>query len=150
MPTLVDNRKAFFDYEIIETFEAGVELLGFEVKALKGGRGSLAGARVLIRGGEAFMISTDIPPYQAKNTPTDYIPDRPRRLLLTGKEIATLGGIEARKGFSLIPLEIYTKSNRIKVKVAVVRGKKKFDKRDSIKRREDDRRTERIMKRADE
>ena len=150
MPSLVNNKKAFFDYEIIETLDAGVELLGFEVKSAKSGRGSLAGARVLIRGGEAFLVGFDLPPYQPKNTPAGYDTARPRRLLLTKKEIATLAGTEARKGFTIIPLEVYTKANKVKIKIAVVRGKKKFDKRESIKKREDDRHAARILKRGEE
>ncbi len=94
MTTLVENGKARFDYEILETFEAGIELLGFEVKSLKAKHGSLDGAYVIVRGGEAFVVNMFIPPYQENNTPKDYEPRANRRLLLTKKEIHELSDKE--------------------------------------------------------
>ena len=90
MTVLIDYKKARFEYEILEKYEAGIELLGFEVKSLKGKHGSLDGAYVIIRGGEAYIQNMLIPPYQEKNTPKDYEPRRHRRLLLKKKEIAEL------------------------------------------------------------
>ena len=142
MSILIDNRKVHFDYEILETLEAGIELLGFEVKSLKKGQGSIEGAYVIIRGGEAFVTNLFIPPYQENNTPKDYEPRRNRRLLLEKDEIIRLSDMEG-KGLTIVPLSIYNKGNLVKISIAVVRGKKKFDKRESIKKRETDRSTRR-------
>lgn len=139
MTTLVENNKARFDYEILEKFEAGIELLGQEVKSLKAKQGSLDGAYVIIRGGEAYIVNLFIPPYQEKNTPKDYEPRRNRRLLLTKDEIIKLVDSETGNGLTIVPISIYNKSRFVKVSVAIVRGKKKFDKRESIKKRETDR-----------
>ena len=146
MPHLIENRKAKFEYEILEKFEAGIELLGFEVKSLKNGRASLEGAFVIIRGNEAFLTGAHIPPYQAKNTPADYDPYRLRRLLLTKKEIDYLTGKEKVKGLTIIPLSLYTKGPKIKISIAVVKGKKKSDKRETIRKRETEREIRRTLK----
>jgi len=143
MTTLVDYRKARFNYEILESFEAGIELLGLEAKSLKKGQGSLDGAHVLIRGGEAFVVNMLVPPYQEKNTPKEYVPRRNRRLLLTRKDIHRLASLEESRGLTLVPISVYTKGPLIKVSVAVVRGKKRFDKRESTKKRETERETRR-------
>lgn len=143
MTTYIDYKKAHFNYEILEKFEAGIELLGFEVKSVKAGKGSLEGSYVIVRGGEAFAMNMLISPYQEKNTPKDYEPRRNRRLILGRTEIAKLADIEAGKGLTIAPISVYNKGNLIKVSVAVVRGKKKFDKRESIKKRE----TERTVRR---
>ena len=139
MTTFVDNKKAHFNYEILEKYEAGIELFGFEVKSLKKGQGSLEGAHVIVRGGEAYVINLFVPPYQEKNTPVGYEPRRNRRLILGRTEIAELADAEGGKGLTVVPISVYNKGNLIKVSVAVVRGKKKFDKRESIKKRETDR-----------
>jgi SsrA-binding protein len=138
MSTLIDNRKARFDYEILESIEAGIELLGFEVKSLKKGQGSLEGAHVIVRGAEAYVVGMLIPPYQEKNTPKDYEPRRNRRLLLSRPEIAQLASQEGGKGLTIVPISVYTKGTLVKLSVAVVRGKKKYDKRETTKRREAD------------
>ena len=145
--TYLDNRKAHFDYEIVERFEAGIELLGFEVKSVRAGRGSLAGAHVIIRGKEVWIVGLRIDPYQIGNTPPDYVPDETRKLLVTKKEIALLEEQEAKKGLTLIPLSLYNKKGKIKVSFAVARGKKQFDKRDTIKKRDTDREIGRLLKR---
>ncbi len=139
MPTLIDYKKAHFDYEILEKFEAGIELLGFEVKSIKKGQGSLEGSYVIIRGGEAYAMNVFVSPYQENNTPSGYEPRRNRRLILTKKEITKLSDIENGKGLTIVPISIYNKGDLIKVSVAVVRGKKKFDKRETTKKRETDR-----------
>lgn len=143
MAVLVDNRKAWFDYEVLEQIEAGIELLGFEVKSLRNGQGSLEGAYVIVRGGEAFVVNMFIPPFQEKNTPPDYEPRRNRRLILERKEIGRLADLEQRQGLTIVPISVYNKSNFLKLSVAIVRGKKKYDKRESIKKRE----TERTIRR---
>jgi SsrA-binding protein len=138
MTTFVENKKAGFNYEIIEKFEAGIELSGFEVKSVKKNQGSLEGAYIIVRGGEAYLMNMTIPPYQEKNTPTGYEPRRNRRVLLTKKEIKKLADIET-EGLTIVPISLYNKGNLIKVSIAVVRGKKKYDKRETIKQRETDR-----------
>lgn len=137
--SLLTNRKARFNYEILEQLEAGIELSGFEVKAIRKGQGSLDGAHVSIRGGEAFLIGFDLPPYQSKNTPNDYERTRVRKLLLTKKEINVLSNEGSKKGIAIIPLSIFLKNNKLKVDIALARGKKKFDKRESIKKRDTER-----------
>ncbi len=144
MTVLIDYRKAHFEYEILEKFEAGIELLGFEVKSLKAKHGSLDGSYVLVKGGEAFIQGMLIPPYQEKNTPKDYEPRRHRRLILHKREIAQLA--DTGKGLTVVPISMYTKANLIKVTVAIVRGKKKYDKRETTKKREGDREMGRVMK----
>ena len=146
MNTLIDHKKAHFNYEILDTFEAGIELLGFEVKSLKKNQGSLEGAYVIVRGGEAYVLNMFIPPYQEKNTPGNNEPRRNRRLLLRKDEIGELAKIEAGKRLTIVPISIYTKNNRIKVSIASVRGKRKYDKRETTKRREGDREMERVMR----
>lgn len=144
--TLVENKKARFDYEILETLEAGLELKGFEVKALKSGRGALAGSRVIIRGGEAYIVGMNIPPYQPKNTPKDYEPQATRRLLLKKREIEYLNGKNQEKGLTLVPLKVYNKKGLLKLVFGLGRGLKKYDKRERIKERESKRKIERLMK----
>jgi len=100
--TLASNRKAAFDFEILKTFEAGVELRGFEVKSLRRGLASLEGAYAIVRGGEVYLVGMTIPPYQPGNTPAAYRPDRTRRLLLKKDEIAELAGWESKKGLTII------------------------------------------------
>jgi len=136
MTTYINNRKAHFNYEIKKTFEAGIELLGFEVKAVKSGKGNLAGAFCVVRGGEAFLIGAHISPYQEKNTPKGYDPTHSRKLLLSKKEIKELSVAEGTKGLTLIPISLYSKGPYIKVELAIARGKKTFDKRETIKKRD--------------
>lgn len=144
--SLIQNKKVYFDYEILQKMEAGIELLGFEVKSLKAGQGSLLGAHVTVRGGEAFVINMQIPPYQPANTPKEYDPLRNRRLLLTKKEILALSGEESKKGLTIVPLSVYNKGRKVKIEIAVVRGKKKYDKRETIKKRDADRELRRSLK----
>lgn len=146
MVDLIRNKKARFHYEIMETLEAGIELLGFEVKSLKRGAGSLEGAYVSVRTGEALLVGMHITPYQQGNTPKEYDPRRSRRLLLFKKEIRRLVGILGKKGLTIVPISVYIKGRAIKVAVAIARGKAKYDKRETIKRRE----AEREMSRAAE
>ncbi len=138
MAVYAENKKAWFDYEIQEKYECGIELIGTEVKAVRAGKVSLLGAFVIIRGGEAFIINANIQPYQEINAPQGYDPLRNRKLLLTKKEIKELSETEANKSLTIVPLSLYSKNRKIKLEIAVSRGKKKFDKRESIKKRETD------------
>ncbi len=135
MSSIAENRRAHFDYEIKETHEAGIELRGYEVKSAKAGHFQIAGARVLIRGGEAWLVNSHIPPYQPKNTPEGYEEDRARRLLLTKDEIKSFSGKLQEKAQFLIPLRAYLKSGFIKVELGLGRTKKKSDKREVLKKR---------------
>ncbi|MBI2035909.1 MAG: SsrA-binding protein SmpB [Candidatus Liptonbacteria bacterium] len=136
---LAENKKAFFDYEILETYEAGLELLGFEVKAIRAGRASLVGAFVVIRGGEAYILNMQVPPYQPGNTPADYEPARTRKLLLKKSEISELIGKTEKTGLTIVPLKLYNKHNRLKLEIGLARHKKAHDKRASIKKRDTER-----------
>ena len=146
MTTYINNKKAHFNYEIQKSYEAGIELFGYEVKSVKAHQGSLDGAYVIIRGGEAFLSSATIPPFQVGNTPTGYMPNRIRRLLLKKSEIAEMANIEAGKGLTIVPISMYNNKGKIKVEVGVARGKKKFDKRETIKRRDSEREIRRTLK----
>ncbi|HLP86830.1 MAG TPA: SsrA-binding protein SmpB [Candidatus Paceibacterota bacterium] len=146
MTTYIDNRKAHFNYTIEETFEAGIELYGFEVKSIKKGSGNINSAFCIVRGGEAYIIGMNIPPYQPHNVDPAYNPERNRRLLLSKKEIKKLGEKDDTKGLTLVPVSLYSKGRYIKVSVAVARGKKTFDKRETIKKRDLDREMEREYK----
>jgi SsrA-binding protein len=133
---LIHNRKASFNYEILERFEAGMKLTGPEVKSLRAGQGALDGAFVTVRGAEAFITGMTIPAYQINNQ-DDYDPERPRKLLLTKDEIKRLSELE--KGLTIVPITVYNKGRHIKIEVASVRGKKQFDKRQTIKKRDTER-----------
>ena len=144
--TTVQNKKVGFDYSIIEEIEAGLELFGFEVKSLRAGRGSLKGARVVARGGEAYLVGASIPAWQVLNAPKSYDPERTRRLLLSRREIAHVASAEGEKGLTIVPLKVYNKGRKLKLLIAIARGKKKEDKRHSIRAREERRRIERTLK----
>jgi SsrA-binding protein len=146
MSTLAYNRKATFDYEILETFEAGMVLLGHEVKSIKGGHINLAGSYVVAKDGELYLINAFVPPYQPKNTPPDYNPYRSRKLLLCKAEITSLIGKGKQKGLTLTPLKVYTKQGKIKLEFALAKGKKKYDKRAKIGEREAKRKMDRAMR----
>lgn len=146
MANYTENRKIHFDYEILEKYEAGIELLGSEVKSVRGGRMSLEGSFVIVRGSEVFLINSNIPPYQAANAAKDYDPLRNRKLLLTQKEINELSDSEKNKSLTIVPMSVYNKGRKIKVGIALVKGKKKHDKRESIKKRDVGREIRREMK----
>jgi len=134
MKALSENRRARFDYKISDTFEAGIELMGFEVKSAKSGRMQLAGSYAIVRGGEAWLINSQIPPYQPNNTPAGYEPSRPRRLLLHRDEIKKLIGALKAKAF-LIPLRAYLKNGFVKIELGLGKPRKKSDKRELLKKR---------------
>jgi SsrA-binding protein len=142
------NKRAYFDYQILETYEAGIELFGFEVKSVKSGRINLAGSYVIIRPSsrtkftagqnrnEVWLLNADIPAYQPKNAPQDYDSKRTRRLLLKKPEIKNLIGRAQEKGLTLIPLKVYTKNRKIKIEIGLAKSRKKMDKRELIKKRD--------------
>lgn len=146
MTTFIQNKKVGLKYEILEKLEAGIKLLGFEVKAIKNKKGSLDGSHITIRGGEALLLNVNIPPYQVNNTPNNYDPERHRRLLLNKKEISHLTGLEEQRGLTIIPISVYNKGRKIKVGIAVVRGKKKYDKRETLKKKDTQREIDREIK----
>jgi SsrA-binding protein len=146
MANYAENRKARFNYEILEKYECGIELLGIEAKSIRDGGISLEGAFVIVRGGEAFLINANIRPYQVNNTPKDYDPLRNRKLLLTKKEITELAGNEKNKSLTMVPISVYNKGRKIKLEVALVKGKKPRDKRESIKKRDTERELGRRLK----
>ncbi|MEK7657713.1 MAG: SsrA-binding protein SmpB [Patescibacteria group bacterium] len=130
------NKRAYFDYQILETFEAGIELKGFEVKSIKNGRINLAGSYAVIRDNQAWLLNADIPAYQPKNAPKNYDSKRTRRLLLKKLEIKNLIGRIHEKGLTLTPLKVYTKNHRIKMEIGLGKSRKKADKRELIKKRD--------------
>lgn len=146
MASLIEYKKAGIKYERLEEFEAGMELSGHEVKALKAKQGQLDGARVVVRGGEAYLVGATIPPYQAANTPKEYDPARTRRLLMKKAEIRLLAEAESKKGLTVVPIEVYNKNRLVKLRVAIVRGKGKSDRREDLKKRDAKREAERVLK----
>ncbi len=146
MTTYIQNKKATFNYEILERFEAGVSLYGHEVKAVRSGMGNLAGAYVIIRGGEVFLVGAHLTPYQAKNVPESYDPERARKLLLSRAEITKLEKQLNTAGLTIVPIKWYSNKGKIKLEIALVRGKKKADKREAIKERDAKRDLDRLRK----
>lgn len=143
---LIEHKKARLQYELLEEFEAGIELLGHEVKSLRAKHGKLEGAHVVVRDGEVYVVGMSVPPYQPGNTPKEYDPERSRRLLLTKKEIAELSGFEGKRGLTIIPISVYTKGGKLKLRIAAARGKKKYDKRQALKKKDATRDIERTLK----
>ena len=146
MKTYALNKRAKYDYEILETLEAGFVLKGHEVKSIKAGHISLKGAYVVIKGNDAFLINANVPPYQPKNMPEDYNPDRTKKLLLRKQEIKSLVGKSKERGLTLVPIKVYNKKSKIKLEFGIGRGKKKMDKRELIKKREIKREIEKKLK----
>ncbi|MFH1036650.1 MAG: SsrA-binding protein SmpB [Patescibacteria group bacterium] len=147
METIAENKKAYFNYEITDKFEAGIALTGQEVKSARAGHIGLKGAYVVIdRNGEVFLIGANIPPYQPKNAPSDYRQDRSRKLLLKKREIDYLIGKSKQKGLTLIPLNVYNKNGKIKIEFGIGKGKKEFDKREVVKKRDIKEEIERELK----
>jgi SsrA-binding protein len=144
---LAENKKAYFDYNILEKFEAGIALLGTEVKSIRAGHMGLKASYVVIDNkGEVYLIGANISPYQPKNAPQDYRPDRSRKLLLKKKEIDYLIGKSHQKGLTFVPLRVYNKKGRIKLEFGLGKGKREFDKRETIKGRDNKREVERELK----
>jgi len=146
MTTYVKNRKAHFDFELIDKLEAGLVLFGHEVKSIRNGKAKLEGAYVVVRGGEAFLVGASIAPYQAANTPKDYDSERPRKLLLKRKELLELEQQTEKARLTAVPIRLYNSGRNIKLEVAIARGKKKHDKRETIKERDTKRDIARTLK----
>lgn len=142
---IVKNRKAFHDYEVVDRFEAGIELRGTEVKSLRGGHITLKDSYGDIEGGQIFLVGTHIDPYEQGNL-FNHDPERPRRLLLHKREIFRLHQQVAEKGMTLIPLSMYFKQGRVKVELGLCRGKHTIDKRVSLRERDIQRETDRTLK----
>jgi SsrA-binding protein len=147
MPTLAHNKEAAFHYEILEKFEAGIKLSGPEVKAAKLGQINLRGSYVSFIKNEPFLVNAHINPYKpAAGVQKDYSPTQTRKLLLRQKEINYLRGKTGTAGLTIIPLSVYTKGGLVKIEIALARGKKLYDKRESIKKREVQRQIQRRMR----
>lgn len=146
MCVYAENRRAGYDYEILEKFEAGVVLLGQEVKSIKTGHVNLSGSYVIFAEGRPMLVGAKVPPYQPNNTPADYNPERQRPLLLNKKEIQYLAGKAGERGFSLIPLKVYDNNGRIKLEFGLAKGKKKFNKKEKIKERDTKRDIQRTLR----
>ncbi len=150
MPEYAANPRARFDYEILETLEAGLVLAGHEVKAIKNGKVSIRGAYVRIIGNGGWLVGAVVSPYQPGNPPagglSDYDSQRSRKLLLKKSELKYLIGKSQERGLTLVPLRLYSKGNLVKLEIGVGRGKKKYDKREAIKKREFERKISRLVK----
>lgn len=146
MSTYISNKKAYFDFEILKTYEAGLVLFGYEVKSIRAGKGKLTGGHVIVRGGEAFLVGISISPFQPLNTPKKYDPERPRKLLLSKKQLVELERHTETERLTAIPTKLYSNGRNIKLEIAVARGKKKHDKRESLKDRDSKRDIQRTLK----
>lgn len=146
MSVLATNRKATYTYEILDRWEAGIELRGYEVKSIKTGHISLAGSFATVKNNQIWLVNADIPPYQSANTPSDYDSTRSRRLLLSRAQIKTLLGRVKEKNLTIVPIKVYTVRDLIKIEIGLGRGKKMADKRDSIKKRDVERDIGRTLK----
>lgn len=143
--TIAENRKALHDYHIIETFEAGLVLLGTEVKAIREGRVNLRDSFARVENGEVFVYNVHIASYSHRGY-ADHDPVRKRKLLLHASEIRKLTGKTVERGLTLVPLRLYFKKGRVKMAISLARGKKEYDRRETIKRREVDRETRAAVK----
>ena len=141
-----ENKKAYFKYKILEKIEAGISLIGQEVKSIKLGRINLTGSYVVVKNEEIYLIGCNIPAYQPKNAPKDYNPERLRKLLLKKSEIKQLIGKTQQKGLSLIPLKVYAKKGIIKIEFGIAKVLKKVDKRERIKKKDVERTIQRALR----
>jgi len=146
MATFIKNRKAHFDFEHLDTFEVGAVLLGCEVKSIRAGKGKLEGAYVMIVHGEAWLTGASISPFQVANTPKSYQPERARKLLLSKKQLARLEVETRANRLTIVPISWYGSGGKIKLKIALARGKKKTDKRETMKKRDVKREIDRTLK----
>ena len=142
---IASNKKALHDYFVLQKLEVGIELMGTEVKSLRGGKANLKDSYVVIEHGQAYLVSAHISPYSHGNI-ANHDPERKRRLLLHKREIEKLHAQIQEKGLTVVPLRLYFKSGRVKAEIAVVRGKKLYDKRETEKRREQEREAAAAMK----
>jgi SsrA-binding protein len=135
---LATNRKAFFHYEVVERAEAGLALVGTEVKSIRDGGLNFSDSWIEFRNGEMFLVGCRIAPYSHGNI-LNHVPDRQRKLLLHKKEILKLGGRATERGLTLVPLRAYLKNGRVKMEIGLARGKQSHDKRESIKKKDQER-----------
>jgi SsrA-binding protein len=146
LPPIAVNRKARFDYFIEERFEAGISLMGWEVKSMRAGKAQIAEAYVFLKGGEAFLFGAHLSPLNSASTHVDTDPTRTRKLLLNRRQLDHMVGAVERRGYTLVPLELYWKDGRAKLEVGLAKGKKQHDKRATEKDRDWQRDKSRIMK----
>lgn len=153
MPILALNKRATFDYQVLTTFEAGLVLFGHETKSLRNASANLKGAYISFGltpscPDEAWLIGAHISKYQPAGNLKDYDPYRPRKILLQKKELRYLAGKRQEKGLTVIPIKLYTKNSFIKLEIAIARGKKSFDKREDLKKKETERHIRTLTKKA--
>ncbi len=146
MPTLATNKKARFDYELLEEYEAGLKLSGAEVKSIKGGHAQIDRAFVSLEGGSAWLKGAHVSAYKPAGANPSYEPERPRKLLLHKREIQRMIGKSQEAGLTFVPISLYTKGDLVKLSFALARGKRKFEKRETIKTREFKRERDRLTK----
>jgi SsrA-binding protein len=146
MSALVYNKKAGHNFELLKTYEAGISLLGTEVKSVRKKQGNLEGSHVVIRGDEAFLVGATIPPFQVANAPEDFETDRTRTLLLSKKQLAELHTESEKKGLTIVPIKLYNQGRFLKLEIAIARGKKQHDKRETLKARDTKRDIDRLLK----
>lgn len=144
--SLAYNKRAKFDYDLLETLEVGLALLGTEVKSVRAGHMSLKGAFVTIHDEEALLTNATIPPWQVKNTPADYDPTRPRQLLLKKAELKHLIGSRQAQGLTIVPIKVYNKRGKLKLQIALARGKRQYEKKQQKRERDIERETERLLR----
>lgn len=143
---LAYNKRAVFDYTILEKLEAGLQLLGTEVKSIRAGHMSLRGAFVTIHNEEAYLTNATIPPWQVKNAPGDYDPIRPRKLLIKKSELKRLIGAKQAQGLTIIPIHVYSNHGKLKLEIALARGKRRFEKKEQKKERDIQRDVDRLLR----
>ncbi len=148
MAEYLRNKKATFNFELRDTYECGVELLGTEVKSVKHHHGSLTGSYVSVLGGELYLLGAHIPAWQEKNVAVDYDPYRSRKLLVNRKELEEIATASTTKGLTIIPVSLYGKGTLVKAQIAIARGKKNFDKRETLKKKAVTRDIERDVRRS--
>jgi len=146
MSILAKNRKAVFDYKLLDKYRAGIVLTGQEVKSVKTGHISLKGSFVTLKKNELYLTNATIPPYQYAGELKNYDPTRSRKLLLKKSEIKSLIGKIHARGLTLVPIQVYTKKRLIKLRFAVAQGKKQYDKREDLKKKESQRKIKRTLK----
>jgi len=145
MTVFATNKKAFFDYLVLDAFEAGIVLKGYEVAAIKRGKVSLIGSYAIFHNNELMLTNANISTYQPKNQPADYLATQSRKLLISKHEILKLKREIKEKGITLIPLKVYVDKKKIKMEIGLCKGKKSYDKRETIKKREVERKIKKIM-----
>jgi SsrA-binding protein len=146
MPTLATNRKARFNYERLDSFEAGLVLTGQEVKSIRNGGAKIDAGHIIVNKGELWLIGVNIAPYKRASKLEDYDPAQSRKLIMHKKEIRQLIGKLSEKGLTAVPISLYTRGNRVKLELWLARGKKAFEKKQKIKERDINRETNRILR----